>query len=213
VDEQLKKRLVGAAVLASLVVIFLPMVLDDEGIPGEGMTKDVVPERKIDREQFKSRVLPLPSETGRPIVVERPQPLAPIPIGPEEVASEAPQTPRESPQPAEQLPGPVEAVPPEQPKPMEAKVDASTAKPTPQLRSWAVQVASFPSREGALKLLMELRDLKFTAYVQEVNIKDKAWYRVRVGPEVDRQRVDLLLSQLQEGLKGRHLSPQVVRHP
>ena len=59
-DEALKKRLIGATVLVSLVVIFVPMLLEHEPIVSTQIEKTNIPERP--KNIFSSSVLPLESE-------------------------------------------------------------------------------------------------------------------------------------------------------
>lgn len=57
VDEGLKKRLIGATVLVSLVVIFVPMLLEDEPVVEPGIFKSNVP--RPPHQEYPSRVVPL----------------------------------------------------------------------------------------------------------------------------------------------------------
>ncbi len=58
-EERLKRRLVGATVLVSLIVIFVPMLLEDEPIVEVGIFKTNVPAQP--ESDFSSRILPLAS--------------------------------------------------------------------------------------------------------------------------------------------------------
>lgn len=61
-DERLKRRLVGAVVLVSLAVIFLPMLLEErQGREVRIETSNIPPKPEVD-EEFHSRVLPLPDD-------------------------------------------------------------------------------------------------------------------------------------------------------
>lgn len=62
--DQLKKRLVGGAVLVALVVIFLPMLLEDESPLDQGFSSQPIPTNNLDQDGFQSRTLPLPGEQG-----------------------------------------------------------------------------------------------------------------------------------------------------
>jgi DedD protein len=98
----------------------------------------------------------------------------------------------------------------------QAKGDAEPPKPpaaTPRtgLRAWAVQVGSFRERDKATQLVARLRKAGFEAMEpDEVVIAGKTWFRVRVGPEVDRKRSERQLTEINRisGLKG-----LVVRYP
>ena len=92
---------------------------------------------------------------------------------------------------AEKMP----AKPAPKPAPAASPVDASSG--------WVVQLGSFASRENAEKLARELKAKKFKAFVSEFRGGGKTLWRVRVGPEQDRARIDRIAERLQgEGHKG-----------
>jgi len=64
VEEGLKRRLVGATVLVSLIVIFVPMLLEGEPVVEVGIFKSNVPAQT--EGDFSSRVLPLASTVVTP---------------------------------------------------------------------------------------------------------------------------------------------------
>lgn len=55
VDEKMKQRLVGAVVLVALVVIFVPMLLDDEPMVTSGITKSNIPPQP--KSNFPTRIV------------------------------------------------------------------------------------------------------------------------------------------------------------
>ena len=157
-DEGLKKRLIGAAVLASLAVIFVPMLFEEPPL--------------------------------------RPPPLPPLPDKPpmtdfasdmlrEEVPAVTPLTPREAPPESERGPAPVPA--------------ASPATPRTGLTAWVVQAASLGSRENADKLVARLREAELpTPDPELVDIQGKRFFRVRVGPVVERAEAEGMLDKVSE---------------
>jgi len=160
-DEGLKKRLIGAAVLASLAVIFVPMLFEEP-----------------------------PS---------RPPPLPPLPSPPpvRDFASEMLR---------EQVP----AVTPLAPRPVSAAADLKSPasngetvtepkKSRTGLTAWVVQVGSFSSKDNAAKLIAKLRDAKLPAPDAElVDLKGKRYYRVKVGPVVERNEAEGMLDQVKK---------------
>lgn len=58
----------------------------------------------------------------------------------------------------------------------------------PSPGAWIIQVGTFSKRENADQLLKRLRHAKYPAYVESGTSKGAAIYRVRVGPELDRER-------------------------
>jgi DedD protein len=153
-DEGLKKRLIGAAVLASLAVIFVPMLFEEP------------PQRQAE-------LPPLPS---KPVMRDfASQKLR------EEVPAVVPLAPRESAEVGQ------------------SESDAATAavKPRTGLTAWAVQVGSFASRENAEKLVAKLRAANLpTPDPELVDLRGKRWYRVRVGPVIERSEATAMLDKI-----------------
>jgi len=157
-DEGLKKRLIGAAVLASLAVIFVPMLFEDP----------------------PSRPPPLPPLPSKPPVTDfasemlRDEVSAVTPLALRPVAAEPEQT----------------VVPPAKPAPKPPKQRTG-------LTAWVVQVGSFSSRENAQKLVMKLRDAKLpTPDPELVDLRGKRYYRVKVGPVVERTEADGMVARV-----------------
>jgi DedD protein len=77
-------------------------------------------------------------------------------------------------------------VKPEQPK---AKPGEAAPSPVPKGRgSWVVQVAALSTPEAAQQLEKKLRAKGYSAFVQKLEGTNRTLWRVRVGPEVDRDR-------------------------
>ena len=87
----------------------------------------------------------------------------------------------------------------------------ASAVPVPEnpLSAWAVQVGSFSSQDNAERLRDELKKKGYRAFVTRVSDDDRTLYRVRVGPEQDRERADLLARRLRKD--GQPTA--IVRHP
>ena len=58
---------------------------------------------------------------------------------------------------------------------------SETKAPPPSQGEWTVQVNAFPYERDAKNLAKSLTDKGYDAYVVPVEVKGKAWYRVRVG--------------------------------
>ncbi len=81
------------------------------------------------------------------------------------------------------------------PKPVEKKAEktpapAAAPKPAPPVetaeskesgKGWTIQVNAFPDERSAKTWVDRLKNKGYNAYVAEVNVKGKIWYRVRVG--------------------------------
>lgn len=190
-EQAVKERLVGAALLVLLVVIIVPSVLtgppgaQPEPAPVTGDTRvveiDISRPGSVARDGVEDPVITVvpaaPASAGT-VAAER-EPAAAVPAEPE----------------------------PESPEPP----PASEVRPPPAAGSaaWAVQVAALSSRAGAAKMTADLKGRGYAAFVIEHRADGKVFYRVRVGPEAQRVRADALAARLKaEGLKA-----TVVSHP
>lgn len=197
-DERFKQRLVGAAVLVLLGVIFIPMILDRPPEPEVIVEHPKLPSRaELD---FSSRIVPLSEprtslvETDRRrVVVEE----SLIPEKPEEPTADEPEkitaiveTPSQDKQPA--------AAPAEPPK--------AQAPPT----GWAIQLGSFSSAENAMALRDQLKDKGYVAFIETARVGGKDITRVFVGPELAKERAGELVKKLQAETK---LKGMVVQYP
>jgi cell division septation protein DedD len=121
-------------------------------------------------------------------------------------------TPSPTPTPALTPAAPVAAktAPPKNP-PAKTPVVAAKPEPKPAPKAsavdisggWVVQLGSFAAKENAEKLAHDLKAKKFKAFVSEFRGSGKVLWRVRVGPEQDRARVDRIAERLAaEGHRG-----------
>ncbi len=193
-DDKLKKRLIGAAVLMSLLIIFVPMLIE---------------QGRIDNSIDKTNIPPRADVYFPPVNLDMPEhrPAAP------DVAASTPVEPVRSPAP-EPL---VEAIAQPQPKPKKPIVKprarpqpASKPQHTPRPSTaraplaWIVQVASFTDKARADKLATRLRKAGFYTHINSAWVKGARRYRVRVGPELDLKRIKHIRRAIQKktGLKG-----------
>jgi DedD protein len=190
-DQMLKQRLIGAIVLISLAVIFIPMILegpDDELSP---RTQDMPPPPTID---YQTEVeLPLPAEP--PVPTE-----APAASVTEQEAAAIPEPSVMEPEPAATQPEPVKAatgVPPAVVKrpPPETPPKAALAPALPG-GSWIIQAGSFSQQSNARSLRDRLNKSGYQAFLQDVKSADGPVYRVLIGPMKDRGAADKLRDKL-----------------
>ncbi len=73
-----------------------------------------------------------------------------------------------------------------------------------QAEAWTIQIGSFSDKNNALQLVKKLRNKGFAAYSNEVKTGAVSMTRVFVGPELQREKAETILNQLQQqfGLKG-----------
>jgi cell division septation protein DedD len=86
----------------------------------------------------------------------------------------------------------------------------SAPSPAATGRGYVVQVSAYPSEDKALTLRDKLRAAGFTAYSERIQAESGVMYRVRVGPEADRDAADRLRAELSTKLG---LSGMVVGYP
>ena len=213
-DINLKQRLVGAVVLVSLAVIFIPLILDGRDPAVNYITKSNIPPKP--ERDFVSRVIPLnPSPVPEPELLEPRIIAEPVKGAPAEVEAEVGKTvePVETVKPVAKAPAKkVLATEPVAARP-EAKIVAKptlVAKPKTGLSAWAVQVGSFDSNKNAYALRDKLRKQGFSAFVDTLYTKDVPSFRVRVGPEIKREQAEALQAKLAKVMESK---PLVVKHP
>jgi DedD protein len=195
-EQNLKQRLVGAIVLVSLAVIFIPIILegpDDEWT----LRSHSIPEPpQIDYRA--SMQLQLPADTQTPAAASNePADMQP-PAQPAQTAvtPSAPPIPEPEPEP-EPAPQP-EPVAAEKPAAPEA-APASSAAALPA--GWYVQVGSFSQQMNASGLRDRLRSAGYDTRLQATG----STYRVLVGPsdtrkQAEQQRDKLLAKQQLKGI-------------
>lgn len=195
-DKRLKQRLIGAVVLVSLGVIFIPMLLKGPDSLDAPIFTSNIPDQP---EQRKTEIIPLKPLPPRPANI----PITAIPV---EVEINRPQP---------------EAAAPA--KPVQPRVEETTTlktrpkvtttpilnRPSSDLSGWAVQVGSFSSKKNALGLQKRLRAKSYTAFVEAYQAKNGTRYRVRIGPELTSAKAKQLAARLKQemGIDG-----LVLRH-
>jgi len=169
----MKQRLVGVMVLISLGVIFLPSLFSRES---DG------------RVVVNTQSLIPPKPDVRTIVIAPPQSTVQIP---------AP-NPNDAFQPSTDASGDLDssAIADSTASNAKSKKTVKSSPSTATLKlnkkglpdSWVIQVASFQSQAHANALNQKLLDKAYKAYVRSVNTAKGEFFRVLVGPYVDRSR-------------------------
>jgi DedD protein len=209
-DEGAKRRLVGAAVLVALAVIFVPMLLDDKETDGLG-EPIVIPDEPDFDAAYDTSVEPAEQDLTPPLPIPEPPPGATVDSDQATADMASPASARPIPEPVpEPVSEPGAASSGTRPERAAAPATAASAKPPaarpsavgpkpvpPGTAAWVIQVASLGSPEAAQTLQNELRGKGYPAFVEQATVNGKLYYRVRVGPEVDRARADRTASKLQ----------------
>lgn len=203
-DEELqlrrraRRRLIGAVVLATGLVVVLPMVLDREPRPVGGEINIRIPPPDSDR--FTSRVVPVPpsaapkgGETASApkfsaAIGEKPSPAAPEARPLPESAPE-----RESPKSAEATQRPPAARSP------------SAESPAAETRhgEFAVQVVALADAEKVREVRAQIATAGLESYTETVTTKKGKVTRVRTGPYPSRAAAEKARDRLKAaGLPG-----------
>ncbi len=190
-DNRFRNRVVGALVLVSLAVIFIPMILTGQGNLDAGYRGPVIPSEpdlkfpdKIIDKPVMAQVVPT---TPHVTVIEsgtadenEAEAARHATLGEPEVSTTGTQVAAATTKP-------------------EAAATVPRAAP-----AWAVQVGSFGNKPRAFALRDQLRSKKFAAYVESVPTADGPVYRVRVGPELQQALAAVLQARIAKdtGHKG-----------
>lgn len=197
--EGAKQRLIGAVVIVALAVIFVPMLFEDPSVGDLPPVPESIPPAPDLGPDVRSEVFLGPEDSGvggldsGDFTASQPLDLPPAgdlePADPNGAAA-----PGDS---GEAGDAPPVALTPAAPEPglspEPAPLPANDGMP-----SWVIQVASLGTPESAGELESRLRDGGFAAFVEKAEVNGKLYYRVRVGPEVDRASAERTAAQLRE---------------
>jgi DedD protein len=218
-EESLKQRLVGAAILIGSGVIFIPMFLGDplsrepfwqgSPVPARPAVTANSESSPLDAEYFSGleKTTTTTEQTSPPPAEKKPTtqpPAAPAQVKP---ISEKP------------APAPAEPVTPKEPtapiaeKPAQPSKPATPAPPTQEhvgVAAWVIQMGSFTSEENAKLLETKLRQQGYPAFVDKIYVQDAKVFRVRVGPELIETRAKEMQVKIEQDI---NLKGIVVRYP
>lgn len=185
--DGLKQRVIGAVVLVSLAVIFVPMLFDEPhterssrviDIPEQPPFPEVETPPVLDEEAPSYRL----EEPGSDAVVERPTPDSELsPAQREETVTPAPtfDTAESQPEPRES-PAPESSSPEPTPEPAQ---ETESAEFTRSLEgAWVVQLGSFGNADNARRLRDNVREKGYDSHIQRIERGDTTFTRVFSGP-------------------------------
>ena len=204
--QRLKERLVGAALLALIGVVFIPMLLSGPVDPARISAN--IPKRP-DYEPLP-RLQPLPLEALAPgpgAATEDTENTNDSGQRPGMAALKAPSMADIAAEKglAALQDGPAKAA--EAAKPEQATQTAETAGAAPPagrqvgLSAWVVQLGAFDSQEKADQLTRRLKQAGFRAFMEPLTGNTQIAYRVRVGPELLRSEADKLRRDIKAATK------------
>ncbi len=175
-QEPMRQRLVGAAVLAALLILVIPLLLDDSERREKGITTSNIPPRP--QGEFGSSVVPLDTRMPAPAVD----------------AAEVELVPADAPLVTEPL----------SPVPPGTADEATGAGQRIGVSAWVVQLGSFAAAENAAALEKRVKDAGYSAFVEQLQTGEGQVFRVRVGPELLRADAQSIRDRLESeiNLKG-----------
>ncbi len=218
-DEELqlkrraRRRLIGAVVLVTAIIVILPMVLDSEPkAPGQEVSVKIP---SPDSAAFTSKVAPTPAAAPESKTVPKapePKPAAkPLVEEAKKIAAappvvEAPpavkETPKEVPQPALKAETELSKAPPAK---APAKPAAKKPKPAakPAAGKFVVQVIALADAERAKQMQGQIAAAGIKSYTEVVKTAKGDVTRVRAGPFATRQAAEKAREQLKAlGMSG-----------
>jgi DedD protein len=209
-DQGLKERLIGAAVLVALGVWLIPWVLDGEkeqlALDGsEAALQLPTPEEPLPiRSQTLSLDEPDPfvaEAEPEPERADTPAPNAPPGDAKPAPSSEVKPTPAEEPVVARADTQPSIAEQPDVTAPSKPASTPPPAAPAPVARTdakgaWVVQLGSFSEEANAKRLAQRVNAYGYKPDVSRLRASGRTLYRVRVGPYATRPQADASASAL-----------------
>ena len=189
-ESQLKQRLIGAAVLVALAVIFLPMLVKGPA-PDSGVSDVSLKVPDAPQTEYETRDLPLvvPDEAPAGGVVGLQAPDADDDALPTVDTTTAPSG-RDAPQAGDQ------------------DAQATMLPPTAAGGDYAVQFAAYDSSVSADTVVARLRDAQLPAYREAGRVGDAQAWRVRVGPYAT--RADAEVARVEAARVGKYAGARVI---
>ncbi|MEE2731903.1 MAG: SPOR domain-containing protein [Pseudomonadota bacterium] len=196
-DQSLKQRLVGAIVLVSLAVIFLPLVFDgqQERIHSDDYVYPDQPAMTIQSSDFTA------IEVEAKQVLDQIDAVESSKHEQEQLSSEQYGQENLQDQPSsEPIPATVEQYV-EQETATDLAIEESTSNTVELADAWVIQVGAFSSQTNANGLRDELVAAGYKAYTKRVD----TLFKVYIGPEIRRHRLEQQKSELEQKFKVKTL--------
>jgi DedD protein len=162
-DQNIKQRLIGAAVLIVVGIIVIPFLLRE---PAEVVLRSENDEHYRTREDFLSAIEVLPDRQEDAALVSTARLL------PEQNKQD--------------LPNLTDSDPEEKIRPLSLPKEPASFIPSEfseQEVGWLIQIGSFSHKENALRMRDEVASSGYRAFIETEKNRTKTIYKVRVGPE------------------------------
>lgn len=183
-DFNPKHRIVGAIILVALVVIFVPMLLNENEPPPELKGVRETPPRGAT--ETKVIVTPVAAEEAKPRQ------------NPEAVTK------------TETMPAIVESAPKPETKPAPVEKSAKAPAADKITQGWVVQVGTFSNTENANHLRDKLKSHGHTVHTESVTLAGKKALRLRIGPFSNKELAVKAQAQINKEL---HVQGVVQSYP
>lgn len=203
-EQNLKQRLVGAVVLISLAVIFLPLVFDGQqqridtapyAIPEKPVISIVAPDVKPLEQEVAVHAKAISTVEAERAALESQGDQ--FEHQPESVAQ-----PVESPAVAIASPGTSSEAYIAQEKKVDQELQGKPVEQTVDLAdAWMIQVGAFSSRDNAMGLQDKLKAGGYPAFVRTSKGASTILYKVYVGPEIRRAQLESQKAELEAKFK------------
>lgn len=183
-------RIVGAVILVTLAVVFVPMVLREQ-VPAEA-GRDAL----VSASDSATKVMILPLESPKPRVQQdqsasqhaqdQAEPSLDSPAAPEPAESVAVDTTPE-------------AAIPSQPTPPTRSASTATID-----KGWVIQMGTYSNPDNASRVRTQLKQLGYVVTLEDIQLKSGKATRVRVGPYTKKTQAITTKAELQKqiGLQG-----------
>jgi len=203
-DQGLKERLIGAAVLVALGVWLIPWILDGKKEQVELDSSDSALRLPTPEEPLPIRSQTLSLDDSEPLAAEP----APAPQTPASAVAQSVQAPESKPAIEERVvaradlaPAPSAAQRPTAAPPPKSTASPPAAATPPVARidakgDWVVQLGSFGEEDNAKRLAQRVNVYGYKPDVSNHRSSGRAMYRVRVGPYASRAQAEATASAL-----------------
>jgi DedD protein len=184
-NEIVRRRMVGAGVLAAFLLLFGVLFFKRGDEPG------VLPEQSSDLADVRTYAIDIPKVPEQP---------------PQEILAEGPPIGTLLPAPEEKTAKPdgagkvAKAKPAVKPAAKAKPATGPVGTPVPDV-GWSVQVGSFASRANADGLQKKLKDKGYPAFVYRNTTENPPLFRVRVGPYTQENEAQSTSQRLREELR------------
>lgn len=217
-DTVLKRRLVGAAVIIALAVIFVPMLLESPQSGGPVKSEIKIPQKPsynipnrleskvVDDIQRESSTIPTPE---KPVIAADSPLINQFPSTKSDATTPTQPASAVQTEPVAKQPAKIVVETSTMPAPPVKKTKKNTAKKVPPASAstasgFVAQVGSFSQKQNAVVLADKLQASGYASFVEEVKADNGMVYRVKIGPVNARSEAESLLNNVKanEGLGG-----------